>query len=83
MHFSILMAFTEIQHCGSQSEAITDFSRFLHTYDKVNHSHQFECAAEMKALLEKLIETCIYICQPDLSFPPFGANVAGNNLGCR
>ena len=64
----------------SQSEAITDFSRFLHTYDKVNHSHQFECTAEMKALLEKLIETCIYICQPDLSFPPFGANVAGNNL---
>ena len=64
----------------SQSEAITNFSRFLHTYDKVNHSHQFECAAEMKALLEKLIETCIYICQPDLFFPPFGANVVSNNL---
>ncbi len=64
----------------SQSEAITDFSRFLHTYDKVHHSHQFECAAEMKALLEKLIETCIYICQPDLYFPPFGANVVSNNL---
>ena len=62
----------------SQTEAITDFARFLHTYDRVKHSCHFECAEDMKALLEKQLEACIYISQPDLSFPPFGANVPDN-----
>ena len=62
----------------SQVEAITDFSRFLHIYDKVKHLYRFACAEKMKTLLEKQLEACIYIRQPDLSFPPVGANVPDN-----
>ncbi len=62
----------------SQVEAITDFTRFLQTYDKMKHSSQFQSAEQMKALLEKQLETCFYIRQPDLSFPPIGTNVPDN-----
>ena len=62
----------------SQVEAIADFSNFLHTYDKVKQLYHFTCAEEMKALLQKQLEACIYIRQPDLSFPPVGANVSDN-----
>lgn len=59
----------------SQVEAITNFARFLQTYNKIKHSCHFACAEDMRTLLEKQLEACIYICQPDLSFPPVGANV--------
>ncbi len=62
----------------SQVEAITDFSRFLNVFDRVKENWQFECVDELQALLEKLIKACIYICQPDKSFPPFGANCLDN-----
>ena len=62
----------------SQTEAITDFARFLQTYDKVKLSYHFAPAEQIKALLEKQLEACIYICQPDLSFPPIGANASDN-----
>ncbi len=62
----------------SQAEAITNFTRFLQTYDKIKHFYHLAYAEEMKALLKKQLETCIYICQPDLSFPPFSANVPDN-----
>lgn len=64
----------------SQTEAILDFSRFLSIYDKSKHVTHFECVDEMKSLLEKQLETCIYISQPDLSFPPLGANPVSDNL---
>ncbi len=59
----------------SQVEAITNFARFLQTYDKIKHSCHFACAEDMRTLLEKQLEACIYISQPNLSFPPVGANV--------
>jgi hypothetical protein len=62
----------------SQAEAITDFARFLHTYDKVKPTYHFECAEEMKVLLEKQLEACSYIRQPDSSFPLVGVNVSDN-----
>ncbi|MDE0087406.1 MAG: heparinase II/III family protein [Candidatus Poribacteria bacterium] len=62
----------------SQVEAITDFTRFLQTYDKVKHSYQFHCTEQIRAFLEKQLEVCFYIRQPDLSFPPVGANVPDN-----
>jgi len=62
----------------SQVEAITDFSRFLTVFDRVKQTWQFECVDELQNLLEKLEKACIYICQPDKSFPPFGANFLDN-----
>lgn len=62
----------------SHVEAISDFTRFLHIYGKVKHSCHFPSAVEMKALLEKQLEACHYIRQPDMSFPPFGANALDN-----
>lgn len=62
----------------SQTEAITDFSRFLQTYQSIKHLRSFQNAEEVKVLLQKLLEACIYIRQPDLSFPPVGTNVPDN-----
>jgi len=62
----------------SQLESVTDFTRFLQTYDKVKHSYHFQGAEQIRRFLEKQLEDCFYIRQPDLSFPPFGANVSDN-----
>ncbi len=62
----------------SQTEAITHFSRFLQIYQSLKHLRYFQNAEEIKVLLQKLLETCIYIRQPDLSFPPVGTNVPDN-----
>ncbi|RKU05468.1 hypothetical protein C6501_19615 [Candidatus Poribacteria bacterium] len=62
----------------SQVEAITDFSRFLQIYQSIKHLRCFQSAEEMKVLLQKLLEACIYIRQPDLSFPLVGTNVPDN-----
>ncbi|MDE0485269.1 MAG: heparinase II/III family protein [Candidatus Poribacteria bacterium] len=62
----------------SQLEAVTDFARFLQTYNKVQHPRHFQCAEQIKTFLEKQLEVCFYIRQPDLSFPPLGANVSDN-----
>lgn len=61
----------------SQVEAITDFTRFLHTYNKAP-SYHFASVEEVRGLLNKQLEACVYICQPDLSFPPVGAIVPDN-----
>ena len=62
----------------SQLEAVTDFARFLQTYNKVQHPRHFQCAEQIKTFLEKQLEACFYIRQPDLSFPLVGANVPDN-----
>lgn len=58
----------------SQFEAISDFSRFLNFYENVNHTYPLACLQEMKSLLEKQVNACISLRQPDLSFPPIGQN---------
>lgn len=62
----------------SQLEAATDFARFLQTYEKIKHSSQFQGAEQIRRFLEKQLEACFYIRQPDLSFPPVGVNVPDN-----
>ena len=57
----------------SQIDAISAFSRFLQTFNMGKHTYQFECLEEMKTLLDKQIEACIYLRQPNLSFPPIFA----------
>ena len=58
----------------SQFEAISDFSRFLNFYENVNHTYPLACLQEMKSLLEKQVNACISLRQPDLSFLPIGQN---------
>ncbi len=55
----------------SHVEAIADFTRFL----------RFQSDSQMdvlRKLLEKLVETCIHLSQPDCSFPPLGPLPAPN-----
>ena len=59
----------------SQAEAMSDFSRFLHIYEKTRQHTYSECISEMKKSLAQQTKACIYLSQPDLSFPPF---VTGN-----
>lgn len=49
----------------AQSEAITDFARFL----RLQPDTQTD---ELQALLERLVAVCIHLSQPDYSFPPLG-----------
>ncbi len=58
----------------SQIDAISDFSRFLRTYDTVKSEFQFTCIEEMETLLNRQMEACIFLRQPNLSFPPIDAN---------
>ena len=55
----------------SHVEAIADFTRFLR--------FQSDSRTDvLRELLEKLVETCIHLSQPDCSFPPLGALPAPN-----
>ena len=57
-------------------EAIADFVRFLSVYgEPTERDDYFE---EMQTSLKKQVETCIYLCQPDCSFPPLGPLPAPN-----
>ncbi len=62
----------------SQVKAISDFSRFLKVFERVKETWQFDCIDELQTLLDKLLDACIYISQPDKSFPPFGPNILDN-----
>ncbi len=54
----------------SQVEAIADFARFLSIYKKsTERDHYVE---DIRISLERQMETCIYLRQPDCSFPPLG-----------
>ena len=55
----------------SQVEAIADFSRFL----RFQSDSQTD---ELRTLLEKLVETCLRLSQPDCAFPPLGPLPAPN-----
>ena len=55
----------------AQVEAIADFARFL----RFQPDAQTE---ELRALLERLVATCIHLSQPDCSFPPLGPLPAPN-----
>ncbi|MXV76842.1 hypothetical protein F4001_00680, partial [Candidatus Poribacteria bacterium] len=62
----------------SQIEAISDFSRFLNFYENVKHTYPLACLQDMKTLLEKQVDACISLRQPDLSFPSIGQNSRSN-----
>ena len=49
----------------AQVEAIADFARFLRFQSDTQTDH-------LRALLEKLVATCIHLSMPDYSFPPLG-----------
>ena len=55
----------------AQTEAVADFARFLRFPSD-------EQTKELRMLLEKLVATCIYLSQPDCSFPPLGPLPAPN-----
>lgn len=55
----------------AQSEAVSDFARFLRFQSD-------EQTQELRVLLEKLLATCIHLSQPDCSFPPLGPLPAPN-----
>ena len=55
----------------AQVDAITDFARFL----RCQRGHQ---STELRSFLEKLIEACIALSHPELSFPALGAEPAPN-----
>ncbi len=59
---------------NSHLDAISDFSRFLQTVDMVKPKNHFACLEDMRTLFDKQIEACIYLRQPDLSFPPIASN---------
>lgn len=55
----------------AQVDAITDFARFL----RCQREHQ---PTELRSFLEKLIEACIALSHPELSFPALGAEPVPN-----
>ena len=59
---------------NSQFEAISNFSKFLRSYERGNHNYQLACFQEMKTVLKNLMNACIYLRQPDMSYPPIGTN---------
>ena len=72
----------------SQGEAIADFVRFLSVYGEPTESDRYladgepaerTCSfQEIQTSLEKQVETCIRMRQPDCSFPPLGPLPAPN-----
>lgn len=65
----------------SHIDSISNFSRFLKTYDKVKDRYQFSWLDEMETLLDKQMEACIYLRQPDLCFPPIAADTQECKFG--
>ena len=55
----------------AQVDAIADFARFL----RCQHEHQ---STELRSFLEKLIEACLALSHPNLSFPELGAESIPN-----
>lgn len=55
----------------AQVDAIADFARFL----RCQHEHQ---ATELRSFLEKVIEVCLALSHPNLSFPELGAEPTPN-----
>ena len=55
----------------AQVDAIADFARFL----RCQHEHE---PTELRSFLEKLIEACLALSHPNLSFPELGAEPTPN-----
>lgn len=64
----------------SQAAAMSDLLRFLHIYEKTHQHGYSECISEIKKSLEEQTKACIYLSQPDLSFPPFVTDTETNKL---
>lgn len=70
----------------AQVEAIADFARFLSVYGTMvrgcgaidGPKERAYYLAELSTLLEKQVAVCIYLSQPDFSFPPLGPLPAPN-----
>ena len=60
----------------AQVEAIADFVRFLSVYGEPTEQDLY--LEEIQTSLEKQVETCIRMRQPDCSFPPLGPLPAPN-----
>lgn len=60
----------------SQVKAIADFARFLSVHG--NQATDDHNLAELRTLLEKLVDTCLLLSQPDGAFPPLGPLPAPN-----
>lgn len=60
----------------SHIEAIADFVRFLAVYEESTQRDLY--LEEIQTSLEKQVETCIHLRQPDCSFPPLGPLPAPN-----
>ena len=60
----------------AQAEAIADFARFLSVYGEP--TARADSFKELHASLEKSVEVCIHLSQPDCSFPPLGPLPAPN-----
>ncbi len=68
----------------SQVEAIADFTKFLSIYNarEIEHAPTEDNTAErtyyLKEALEKQVQTCIHLSQPNCAFPPLGPLPAPN-----
>lgn len=60
----------------AQVEAIADFVRFLSVHGEPTEQDLY--LEEIQTSLEKQVETCIHLRQPDCSFPPLGPLPAPN-----
>lgn len=63
----------------AQIEAMTDFSRFLSIYNSISNPPEIECSKTIEELLEKQLEACYFLSQPDLMFPQTGDEVGFKN----
>lgn len=63
----------------SQIDAITDFGRFLTFYNSIDDPPHYDCLEELKELIEKSLEACLYLCRPDSSFPPIDGEASKNS----
>lgn len=64
----------------SQAAAMSDLSRYLHIYEKTRQHPYPECISEIKKCLKEQTKACVYLSQPDLSFPPFVVDSAMDKL---
>ncbi|MCG9129075.1 hypothetical protein JT359_15915 [Candidatus Poribacteria bacterium] len=63
----------------SQIDAITDFDRFLTFYNSIDDPPQYDCLEELKELIGKSTEACLYLCRPDSSFPTIDGEASKND----
>ncbi len=65
---------------SSQIDSINNFSRFIQVLDKVVNEHSDVRIVELRTLLEKQLNACIYLSKPDLSIPKWITTPICENL---